>query len=115
MAYGIINGMILKIDKSGRIVVPKALRERLSLGPNSELEVLERAEGVLLRVVGPRPSMLNVEGLWVHQGTAGPNFDDSWAYQSNPRTAQPLICNDDDYDKKQREWSDRPGHAPKAS
>ena len=31
MAYSIIYGMTLKIDKSGRIVVPKTLRDRLQL------------------------------------------------------------------------------------
>lgn len=65
--------MNARIDKSGRIVVPKPLRERLGLKPDSELELVERADGVLLRPAEQRPSMLKVEGLWVHQGTAVPN------------------------------------------
>ena len=32
---------------------------------------------MLLRAVEPRPSMLKIEGLWVHQSTAAPNAD--WA------------------------------------
>ncbi len=32
------------------------------------------------------------------QGTTTPTFNDSWAYQNNPRTAQPLTCNADNYD-----------------
>jgi hypothetical protein len=32
------------------------------------------------------------------QATAGPTFDDSWAYQNNPRTPQPTTCNVDDVD-----------------
>ena len=62
MAYGIINGMDVKIDKSGRIVVPKPLRDRLGLKHDIQLEVHEHADGVLLRV---------------HQGTAQANAD--WA------------------------------------
>jgi AbrB family looped-hinge helix DNA binding protein len=71
------SGTILRIDKSGRIVVPKLLRERLGLKPGSELEVLEQAGGVLLRPVEQRPSMIRIDGLWVHQGVAQPgaNWD----------------------------------------
>jgi AbrB family looped-hinge helix DNA binding protein len=82
VAQGIIkmarhSGTILRIDKSGRIVVPKLLRERLGLKPGSELEVLEQARGVLLRPVEQRPSMVKIDGLWVHQGVAQPgaNWD----------------------------------------
>ncbi len=77
MVNGNNNGMVLTIDKSGRIVVPKPMRDRLGLKPDMELEVLERADGVLLRPVEQQPSMLKVEGLWVHQGTAAP--DANWA------------------------------------
>jgi AbrB family looped-hinge helix DNA binding protein len=33
--------MTLKIDKAGRIVVPKSLRERLGFNPNTALEAIE--------------------------------------------------------------------------
>jgi AbrB family looped-hinge helix DNA binding protein len=56
----------------GRIVVPKLLRERLGLKPDGELEVLEQAGGVLLLPVEQRPSMIKIDGLWVHQGVAQP-------------------------------------------
>ena len=72
MAYGISIGMELKIDKAGRIVVPKPLRERLGFKPNTELEAIEQPEGVLLKRVEQRPSMVKVDGLWVHQGSAEP-------------------------------------------
>ena len=32
------------------------------------------------------------------QSTNSPTFDNSWAYQNNPRTPQPQTCNADDYD-----------------
>lgn len=56
MAFGIIDGMELRIDKAGRIVLPKPLRERLGYKPDTALEV---------------------DGLWVHQGTPEPeaNWD----------------------------------------
>ena len=72
MASGIINGMEVKIDKAGRIVVPKPLRERLGFKPDTEIEALEQPEGVLLKRIEQRPSMVKVDGLWVHQGNAEP-------------------------------------------
>ena len=63
------------MDKSGRIVVPKPLRERLGFRPDTELDAIEQPEGVLLRQVEQRPSMVKVDGLWVHQGTAEPGAD----------------------------------------
>ena len=70
--HGIINGMEVRIDKAGRIVVPKPLRERLGFKPDTELEAIEQPEGVLLKRVEQRPSMVKVDGLWVHQGSAEP-------------------------------------------
>jgi AbrB family looped-hinge helix DNA binding protein len=72
MAYGIIDGMELRIDKAGRIVVPKALRERLGFKPDMELEVIEQPDGVLLKRLEQRPSMVKIDGMWVHQGSAEP-------------------------------------------
>jgi AbrB family looped-hinge helix DNA binding protein len=57
MVYGIVNGMEVRIDKSGRIVVPKPLRERLGFKPDTELEAVEQPDGVLLKRVEQRPSM----------------------------------------------------------
>jgi len=69
--------MNVKLDRSGRIVVPKLLRDRFGLKPDMVLEVQEQADGVFLRVPTPHPTMVQVDGLWVHQGTAPANAD--WA------------------------------------
>lgn len=69
-------GMKLHMDKSGRIVLPKPLRKRLGLALEADLEAVEQADGVLLRPVSQRPSMVQVDGLWIHQGTADP--DANW-------------------------------------
>jgi AbrB family looped-hinge helix DNA binding protein len=67
--------MTVRIDKSGRIAFPKELRERLGLRPDTKLEAVEQAGGVLLRPVAQRRSMMKVDGLWVHCGTAGSEAD----------------------------------------
>lgn len=72
MANGIAYGMTLRMDKSGRVVFPKRLRERLGLKPDMELEAVEQPGGVLLRPAEHQPSMIQVDGLWVHRGTPEP-------------------------------------------
>ena len=66
----------MRIDKAGRIV-PKSLRERLGFRADTELETIEQPDGVLLKRVTQRPSMVKVDGLWVHQGSAeqGANWE----------------------------------------
>jgi AbrB family looped-hinge helix DNA binding protein len=77
MVFAIINGMKLLIDRSGRIVVPKRLREWLGFLPDTEIEVVEEPGGLLLRPSLEKPSMVKVDGFWVHQGAAeaGANWD----------------------------------------
>jgi AbrB family looped-hinge helix DNA binding protein len=72
-----VNGTRLKIDGSGRIVVPKAMRERLGLKPGTELEAFDQQGGILLRTVEERPALVKLDGLWVHRGIAQPgaNWD----------------------------------------
>ena len=72
MVSGILNGMEVRIDKAGRIVVPKPLRDRLGFRPDTELEAIEQPDGVLLKLVQQRPSMVKIDGLWVHRGSPEP-------------------------------------------
>ena len=78
MVYGIIIGMKfeLRIDQAGRIVIPKPLRERLGFRPDAVLEASEQPEGLVLKRVEERPSMVKVDGLWVHRGVPEP--DANW-------------------------------------
>lgn len=69
---GIIDGMKLRMDKWGRALLPKPLRQRLGLASESELQAVEQPGGILLRSVMQQPSMIQVDGLWIHQGTAEP-------------------------------------------
>jgi AbrB family looped-hinge helix DNA binding protein len=65
-----------KIDGAGRIVIPKQIRQRLGLLPNTEMEMTERADVILLRRLEQQPSVVMREnGLWVHTGKIDPDFD----------------------------------------
>ena len=67
--------MNLHIDKTGRLVLPKAVRQQLGITPETPLELVPSAGGILLRPVAERPSMQQVGGLWVHQGTSSASAD----------------------------------------
>jgi len=67
--------MTLKMDKAGRVVLPKPVRDRLGLHHGSDLEVEETAEGLMLKPVESRPPMVKKQGLWVHTGKVPPGFD----------------------------------------
>lgn len=73
--YGKINGMKLRLDKSGRVVLPKPLRQRLGLRAGTTFEATEAAEGLLLRPVTEHPSLVERNGFLVHTGQATRAFD----------------------------------------
>lgn len=60
--------MILRIDKAGRIVVPKPFRERLGLREGMDLEIEESSGELILRPAVFKPGVIEKQGLWIHQG-----------------------------------------------
>jgi AbrB family looped-hinge helix DNA binding protein len=75
MPSAIFNGMTLKIDKAGRVILPKPVRDRLGLREGSDLEITETPEGLVLKPAERRPSMIKKQGLWVHTGRLPAGFD----------------------------------------
>ncbi len=64
---------IVEIDKAGRIVVPKKLREALHLTPGTRLRVERLGDRLVLGQDFPEPKLEMVDGLWVMNG--GPRLD----------------------------------------
>ena len=46
----------MRITEKGQVTIPKAIRDRLGVGPGSEVEFVERGDVVVLKA---RPSPLN--------------------------------------------------------
>ena len=67
--------MTLKIDKAGRVILPKPVRDRLGLHAGSDLEIQETPDGVVLRPADRRPSMVKRGSFWVHTGELPPGYD----------------------------------------
>ncbi len=63
----------LIIDKAGRIVLPKPLREELHLEPGNSLEIENAGEMITLRPVRGTGQLRKVHDVWVfHSGESLP-------------------------------------------
>jgi AbrB family looped-hinge helix DNA binding protein len=80
--YAIMN-IRLTLDKAGRIVIPKPLREELRLEPGDDLEMESSGEEITLRPVRGTGPLTKEHGVWVfrtgqpmrfcHGGDAAPD------------------------------------------
>jgi AbrB family looped-hinge helix DNA binding protein len=57
----------LTLDKAGRIVLPKALRDELQLSPGDTLEVESAGEQVTLRLSRTTTPLKKERGVWVYR------------------------------------------------
>lgn len=59
----------LTIDKAGRVVIPRPLREKLHLEPGDSLEMESSGEQITLRPVRGTGPLTKEQGVWVfHAG-----------------------------------------------
>ncbi len=67
--------MTITIDRAGRMVIPKAIRDRLNLLPGTELEIEARGGEIKLKVSGTEPSLIRKGEVLVHHGTEKVDLD----------------------------------------
>lgn len=66
----------IPIDKFGRVVLPKEIRDRLGVRPGTEFEVEEQENIILLKPVGKKSRIVEKDGWWVIE-TDGPIPEDA--------------------------------------
>lgn len=54
------------IDKAGRLVLPKVIRDTLKLSPGDKLELDLSGDQVTLRPRHPEPPLRKKQGVWVY-------------------------------------------------
>ena len=69
------RGMIITIDRAGRVVVPKTLRDRFNLTAGTKLEIKAAGDGLTLRRMGADTSLVRKHGILVHHGDARAALD----------------------------------------
>jgi len=80
--------MSITIDRAGRIVVPKALRERFGLHPGTELDIEAGVDGLHLRARDVATVFVEKQGVLIHHA-AGPALDfDVAAFINREREAR---------------------------
>lgn len=52
--------MVIKLDKQGRILLPKEIRDRYHFKPEMELSVIEKEDGIELRLAGKKISLKEI-------------------------------------------------------
>ena len=67
--------MTLTIDKAGRVILPKPVRERFGLHAGSELEMQETTEGVLLTPGDRKPALVRKGRFVVYNGELPAGYD----------------------------------------
>ena len=70
--------MLVSIDRAGRVVIPKELRDQLDLGPNAELELTVDGDGLRLsRPRTPGRPIVEIDGWPVIAAVPGLTITDA--------------------------------------
>jgi AbrB family looped-hinge helix DNA binding protein len=77
--------MKTKVDRFGRIVVPKEMRDRHGLVPGSQVEIEDSAETIVLRVLSDLPGLVEKQGILIFRGRATGDLDSAIRSHRNER------------------------------
>jgi AbrB family looped-hinge helix DNA binding protein len=58
----------LTLDKAGRVLIPKPVRQELGLGPGDTLQLESEGEQITLRPMRAKALLKKELGVWVYQG-----------------------------------------------
>jgi AbrB family looped-hinge helix DNA binding protein len=58
----------LTLDQAGRLMIPKALRQQLHLGPGDTIQLESEGDQITLRPCRPEAVLKKEKGVWVFQG-----------------------------------------------
>jgi AbrB family looped-hinge helix DNA binding protein len=80
-----VQNTTVTLDKAGRVVIPKTLREELHLSPGDRLELQSEGDQVTLRPVRAHSPMQKKQGFWVFRNGAKLSNEDVNAVMSKLR------------------------------
>ncbi|HWZ46314.1 MAG TPA: AbrB/MazE/SpoVT family DNA-binding domain-containing protein [Candidatus Saccharimonadales bacterium] len=59
--------MKVRIDKAGRIVLPKPMRDELGMKPGDALDIVRSGEGIILRPSRSEGQLRKKHGVWIYR------------------------------------------------
>ena len=62
----------ITIDKAGRVVIPKPVRDALRLDAGDALELEAAEDSIILRPVRQAPALVREQGVWVYRSGGAP-------------------------------------------
>jgi AbrB family looped-hinge helix DNA binding protein len=74
------------VDRFGRVVVPKKMREKLGLRSGAEVEIVAVDDHLLLRPVDDTLPLVARDGLLIYTGTATGHLEGALAEDRDERT-----------------------------
>jgi AbrB family looped-hinge helix DNA binding protein len=63
------------IDRGGRVVLPKKLRDQFHLLPGTEVEITADRDGIRVRPRHDEPSLIRKHGFLIHHGNESMEID----------------------------------------
>ena len=66
----------ITIDRAGRVVIPKAVRDALRLAPGDLLEIRTSNDEITLKPVRGEPAIRKKRGIWVYCGGSEASTED---------------------------------------
>jgi len=69
--------MQITVDKFGRIIIPKEVRDHLGLKPGSPVEIQEEQDRLVLTVAHEQPILQYEDGILVYTGTLTGDISDT--------------------------------------
>jgi len=67
--------METQIDKFGRIVLPKKLRDALDLRPGTKVRLIRKGRSIVLSAATAKSALVLEHGRWVYARELEPGFD----------------------------------------
>lgn len=60
--------MLTKLDRFGRVIIPKRLREELGINPETKLNISEEGQKIVIELVKDKSPAVNRNGILVFTG-----------------------------------------------
>ena len=65
------------LDRFGRIVIPKEVRNRLDLRAGSQMRIEETDNGIVLKPIHGEPNLIEKDGVLIFSGASLGNIEDA--------------------------------------